>query len=123
MAPSICSFKTHHTVNVTGSRKINSEKYTVYSLNNINFSVEQLNRMPAACGFGHSICLDDEGHAWGFGGHEFGQLGHAYRNPSPHPQEIEFLSDKADIIDIACGSLFSWNTEFYQSENFPTSHN
>ena len=27
------------------------------------------------------------------------------------------------VFLIACGFLFSWNTKFYQSENFPTSHN
>nr|CCA21400.1 HECT E3 ubiquitin ligase putative [Albugo laibachii Nc14] len=60
------------------------------------------------CGYYHNIVLCEEGHVWGFGRNDYGQLGFEtnLNDGIPHssrPQLIKSLEGK-DVSTIACGS-------------------
>lgn len=56
----------------------------------------------AACGRGHTFCLDSSGNLWGFGNCECGQLGNGESANCNYPKQIKSISG---IISVSCGAL------------------
>lgn len=56
-----------------------------------------------ACGFGHNLALDEDGHIWIWGRNDYGQLGLGNKKPLDEPVMMELEG----ITDITCGGKFS----------------
>ena len=56
-----------------------------------------------ACGFGHNIALDEDGHVWIWGRNDHGQLGTGDKKPLDTP----IMMDLERIVDITCGGKFT----------------
>ena len=56
-----------------------------------------------ACGFGHNLALDEDGHIWIWGRNDHGQLGTGDKKAHDTP----FMMDLEGIVDITCGGKFT----------------
>ena len=62
-----------------------------------------------ACGFGHCLALDSDGHVWAWGRNSNGQIGNGDRKS----QNAPVMLDLEHIVDIQCGGKFSMAMDAY----------
>ena len=56
-----------------------------------------------ACGFGHNLALDEDGHIWIWGRNDYGQLGTGNKDGL----NVPVMMDLEGIADITCGGKFT----------------